>query len=93
MLDVGPQLAILWSRAMHGTTTLPNRMEAYECFCSFGEGPVDVAVRVADTADAQTFKADVWFIRDDTVVGIMRGLEGASSARLNRVANVMANRL
>jgi hypothetical protein len=88
VLDVGPQLAILWSRAMHGTTTLPNRMEAYERYGSFQEGPIDVAVRVGDIADAQTFMADVWFLHSGTVVGVMRGLEGASSASLNRVAEV-----
>jgi len=88
VLDVAPQLAILWSRALHDTTALPNRVESYEHFGPLGEGPVDIAVRVAESADAETFKADVWFMRGDTVVGIMRGLEGASSASLNRLAEV-----
>ena len=88
MLDVAPQLAILWSRAVHGTTALPNRMESYEHFGPLGEGPVELSVRVAESVGAETFKADVWFMRGDAVVGIMRGLEGASSASLNRLAEV-----
>ena len=49
--------------------------------------PIDVVVRTDAGTDANAFKADVWFLRAGEVLGWMRGLEGASSSQLNRLAD------
>ncbi|MDP6410837.1 MAG: SDR family oxidoreductase [Planctomycetota bacterium] len=86
VLDAAPQLAILWSRATHDTTSLPNHVADFEIFDEMGgEGEIEVIVRTLAEADAHTFKADVWFLREGAVVARMLGLEGSSSAELNRL--------
>ncbi len=86
VLDTAPQLAILWSRATHDTTALPNHVAEFEIFGDLGGGgEIEVVVRTLVEADAHTFKADVWFLREGQVVARMLGLEGSSSAELNRV--------
>ena len=47
--------------------------------------PERLVRRTLVEADAHTFKADVWFLREGQVVARMLGLEGSSSAELNRV--------
>jgi NAD(P)-dependent dehydrogenase (short-subunit alcohol dehydrogenase family) len=86
VLDTAPQLAILWSRATHDTTSLPNHVAEFELYGDLGPGDaIEVVVRTLAEADAHTFKADVWFLREGMVVARMSGLEGSSSAELNRL--------
>lgn len=86
MLDAAPQLAILWSRAMFDTTPLPNRIRSYHRYARLGPDPIRVVFRTTEPSDGSTFRADVWFLQKDRVIGFLEGLEGAGSARLNRLA-------
>jgi hypothetical protein len=45
-----------------------------------------VRFEVAQGADANGVKANVWFIRAGKVVGRMDGLEAVGNASLNRIA-------
>jgi len=91
VLDAGPQMAILWSRARFGTTPLPTRIASYRRYEPIGREPLEVRFEAAPGADGSSVSADVWFIRDGRVIGIMKGLEGAGSAELNRIAKVLAS--
>src|SRR5262249_51195085 len=75
LLDAAPQLAILWSRATHGTTPLPNHVETYHRYGPLGTGPVEMRWRVDPGHDGHTLKARVWFLKEGRVVGQMDGLE------------------
>lgn len=86
VLDVCPQFAMLWSRATFDTSPLPNRVAVYHRYGPLGDGPVEALFRVDATTDESSYKADVWLIRDNQVIGLMEGLEGAGSAALNRIA-------
>jgi hypothetical protein len=86
ILDVCPQLAMLWSRAVYDTSPLPNRISHLHCYGALAGGPIELLFRVDPISDENTYKADVWLIRDGRVVGLMEGLEGAGSAALNRIA-------
>jgi hypothetical protein len=85
VLDVGPQLATLWSQANHGTTILPSQIAAYRHYGPMEVGPVEAILRVRPGADGDLVRADVWFLQQGRVVGHMEGLEGAGSLELNRI--------
>jgi acyl transferase domain-containing protein/NADP-dependent 3-hydroxy acid dehydrogenase YdfG/NAD(P)H-dependent flavin oxidoreductase YrpB (nitropropane dioxygenase family) len=84
MLDVGPQLAALWSRARTDTMLLPSRLDRYRRYAEVGADPLEVYFRVTKT-DGHTVTADVWFVRDERVIGHMTQLESAGSRELNRI--------
>ncbi len=86
VLDAAPQLGMIWSRAVFDTSPLPNRVAKYHRFGPVGDGPLEALFRVDPASNEHGYKADVWLIRGDKVVGLMEGLEGAGSAALNRIA-------
>lgn len=92
VLDAAPQLAILWSRATHDATPLPNRVGRYHRFGPMGGDPIQVHYRVENGTDGNNYKASVWFIRDGRVLGMMEGLEGAGSQELNRITQPTSRR-
>ena len=89
VLDAGPQMAILWSRARFDTTPLPTRIAAYHRYGPIGSEPLEVRFEVAPGAEASAIKADVWFVRAGRVLGKMEGLEGAGSAERKRITGVL----
>ncbi|MBX7165577.1 MAG: SDR family NAD(P)-dependent oxidoreductase [Pirellulales bacterium] len=86
ILDAAPQLGMLWSRAVHDTSPLPNRVAVYHRFGPLGSEPVEALFRLDPSSNENWYKADVWLLRGNRVVGLMEGLEGAGSAALNRIA-------
>jgi NAD(P)-dependent dehydrogenase (short-subunit alcohol dehydrogenase family) len=90
VLDAGPQLAIVWSRATFDTTPLPNRVGVYHRYGALGGESLEVRLRVTHGCDGSTLLADVLFVRGGQVVGRMESLEGSASARLNRLAQESA---
>jgi hypothetical protein len=85
VLDVAPQLALLWSRALGGTSALPSRIASYRRYATLGDGPCEIALRVHPDTDGQIIKSDVWFLSRGRLLGEIRGLEGARSVELNRI--------
>ena len=84
-LDVGPQLAALWSRAHFDTTPLPSRVKSYDRYGSIGEEPFECILRTNNGSHGSSLNADVWFIRDGRVIGQFTGLECSGSHELNRI--------
>jgi hypothetical protein len=84
IVDAGPQAAILWSRAHHGTVALPNRVKAYHRYGPMNDGPVRMVWRIDPGSDAHEVRATVWFLQNEKVIGHLEGLEGAASAELVR---------
>jgi len=85
VLDAAPQMALLWSRAIHGTSMLPNRMGLYRRYGSLGDGPMELLLRADPETDPSNFRGDAWFIQNGRVVGFLGGLECAGTAALNRI--------
>ncbi|MCP4875300.1 MAG: SDR family NAD(P)-dependent oxidoreductase [Gammaproteobacteria bacterium] len=86
VLDCAPQLAILWSRAQHNSTSLPNAVSSYSCYGPMGNEPLDVYIRMDSTSGEQTYKAEAIFVRDGEILGKIERLEGAGSSDFNKVA-------
>ncbi len=84
-LDVGPQLAALWSRAHFDTTPLPGRVKSYERFGSIGEATFECIFRTNNGSHGSSLNANVWFVRDGRVIGRFTGLECSGSHELNRI--------
>jgi len=85
LLDAGPQLAMLWSRARFDTSPLPHRIAACHRFGPIGKEPLRIVFRTNGQTDRNAYRADVWYIRDGKVLAHVEGLEGAGSAALNRI--------
>ena len=84
-LDVGPQLAALWSRAHFDTTPLPSRVKAYDRYGAIGDAPFECIFRTNNGSHGSSLAADVWFVRDGKVIGRFIGLECSGSHELNRI--------
>ena len=85
ILDATAQLALLWSEITHDVVMLPTRAARYQAFGDLGSDPVEIRLRTRRTAERNTYKADIWIIREDVVLGHIEGLEGAGSSQLNRI--------
>jgi acyl transferase domain-containing protein/NAD(P)H-dependent flavin oxidoreductase YrpB (nitropropane dioxygenase family) len=85
MLDAGPQIATIWSRYHQDVTVLPNRIACYHRYGPLAGPPAEVAFRVSTGLDGQTYKGDVWYLRDGRVLGRIEGLEGSGTLELNRI--------
>jgi len=84
-LDVAPQIAALWARGHFGTTPLPFSVAAYHRYGPLGKEPLSCVFRTRDGSNGSSLVADVWFVRDNKVLGHMSGLECAGSTELNRI--------
>jgi acyl transferase domain-containing protein/NAD(P)H-dependent flavin oxidoreductase YrpB (nitropropane dioxygenase family) len=85
MLDAGPQIATIWSRYHQDVTVLPNRIACYHRYGPLAGPSAEVAFRVSTGLDGQTYKGDVWYLRDGRVLGRIEGLEGSGNLELNRI--------
>ena len=85
ILDATAQLALLWSEITHDIVMLPTRAARYQAFGDLGREPVEIRLRTRRTAERNTYKADIWIIREGVVLGHVEGLEGAGSSQLNRI--------
>jgi acyl transferase domain-containing protein/NAD(P)H-dependent flavin oxidoreductase YrpB (nitropropane dioxygenase family)/NAD(P)-dependent dehydrogenase (short-subunit alcohol dehydrogenase family) len=86
VLDSGPQLAILWSRAVHDTTALPTRIGSYRRFGPAPRGTLRCTFHVLESTE-EMVKANVCFADDaGRLVGLLEGLECTCSRSLNRLA-------
>ncbi|HEV8198850.1 MAG TPA: SDR family NAD(P)-dependent oxidoreductase [Candidatus Polarisedimenticolia bacterium] len=85
MLDAGPQIATIWSRYHQDVTVLPNRIACYHRYGPLAGPPAEVLFRVSTGLDGQTYKGDVWYLRDGRVLGRIEGLEGSGTLELNRI--------
>jgi hypothetical protein len=94
LLDLGPQLAILWSRAAHGTTPLPVRFGTVRCGRTVGStSELGLRFRVRPGADAACQVADFEVRNPDGTVRLaVAGLEGAATVALNRLTGSGAAR-
>ncbi len=84
MIDIGPQLAALWSRAQTDTMLLPSRLAHYRRYGALNGDPLECYFRVI-SSDESTLTANVWFVRDGLVLGYFSNLECAGSRELNRI--------
>jgi NAD(P)-dependent dehydrogenase (short-subunit alcohol dehydrogenase family) len=85
VVDAGPQLALIWSQLFRDTVMLPTRVARYTSFAPLGFGPLEMYLRIHDAKDSSAYRADVWVVRDGTVLSHMEGLEGVGSSQLNRI--------
>jgi NAD(P)-dependent dehydrogenase (short-subunit alcohol dehydrogenase family) len=94
LLDLGPQLAILWSRETHGTTTLPMRFGAVRRGWATGDpARLTLRFRVRPGAHATWQVADFEVLNADGSERLaVTGLEGAGTSSLNRLATTGAAR-
>ena len=87
LLDVGPQLAIVWARVNHDRTALPSRFGRVRRF-GLGpiEGPVQVTWRMREAPHAAAVAYDVYF---HDAQGQLRlaceDMEGTMTSALNRL--------
>ena len=87
LLDVGPQLAIVWARVNHDRTALPSRFGRVRRF-GLGpiEGPVQVTWRMREAPHAAAVAYDVYF---HDAKGQLRlaceDMEGTMTSALNRL--------
>ncbi|RMF86544.1 MAG: hypothetical protein D6736_14865, partial [Nitrospinota bacterium] len=90
LLDCGFQLAILWERAYHDMTPLPNRFKLYHRFGSPSGSPVRCSLRAWSREGGHNLLTDVYFQETTTgrVIGILEGMEFSCSQALNRLAQV-----
>lgn len=84
IIDVGPQLAALWSRATTDTMLLPSRVASFRRYATVGSDPLECYFRVTKT-DGSTVTADVRFVRDGQIICQFTQLECAGSRELNRI--------
>jgi acyl transferase domain-containing protein/NAD(P)H-dependent flavin oxidoreductase YrpB (nitropropane dioxygenase family)/NAD(P)-dependent dehydrogenase (short-subunit alcohol dehydrogenase family) len=82
--DCGPQLVMLWARAVEGISALPVRFGRYTCYDS--GSPARCVVRIVEKFDGGTVRADVFFLdREGRVAGRVDDLETSGSQALNRL--------
>ena len=88
IVDVAPQLAIVWSRMKYGMTAIPNR---FGTATRFGKGPMtgpmNVALRVRPSSDPCNLIYDAtFFAADGSVRLFLEECNSACSERLNKIA-------
>ncbi len=87
LMDVPPQLAIVWSRVNHEMTALPAAFGSVRRYAGNAEGPLRLALRMRSAPHDNAVVYDAWFIdRNGRVRLEMLQLEGTMSAALNRLA-------
>ncbi|ULQ46383.1 SDR family NAD(P)-dependent oxidoreductase [Flagellatimonas centrodinii] len=93
LLDLPPQLAIVWSRIHHDMTALPSAIGRVQRFAGKANGPLKLALRMLPDEQAQSIRYDAWIIDGDGRVRLaIERFEGHMSAALNRLAGEAAPR-
>jgi len=54
---------------------------------------MEILLRMASSASAQSYLADVWFVRDNQLLAKIEGLEGAGNSDLNRLCGRVPDEL
>ena len=87
LLDVGPQLAIVWARVNHDRTALPSRFGRIRRFGSEPiTGPVQVSLRMREAPHAAAVLYDVMFHDADGRLRLAcEDMEGTMTSALNRL--------
>lgn len=87
LLDVPPQLAIVWSRLHHDTTALPAKLGAVVRYGTVPPStPLQCLFRV-NSADATSCNYDAWYVDDRGAVYLqMQNIESTCNPSLNRLA-------
>ncbi|TJY56718.1 SDR family NAD(P)-dependent oxidoreductase [Sinimarinibacterium sp. CAU 1509] len=87
LMDVPPQLAIVWSRKHHEMTALPSAFGSIRRYRGSAAGPLRLLMRMRPAPHEHAVIYDAWFVdADGRVVLEMLQLEGTMSAALNRLA-------
>jgi len=88
LVDAAPQLAIVWSRARHGTTALPTRFGSVERFGTTRPGePLALYVRVSSFEGGAALVYDALLVDEQGKVRVsMSDIESSCSTSLNRIA-------
>lgn len=87
LVDVPPQLAIVWSRVYHQTTALPSRLGAVVRYGSAPPaGPLRCLFRIT-SADSTSCNYDAWYVDGSGAVYLqMQAIESTCNSSLNRLA-------
>jgi hypothetical protein len=87
-LDAGPQLAMIWSRALHRTSALPSRFAMLRRFRAF-EPSVEgrCHFQVLPQSTPETIVSNVYYVgTDGRLILALEGLESTCSQALNRLS-------
>ncbi|MEC9408377.1 MAG: SDR family NAD(P)-dependent oxidoreductase [Pseudomonadota bacterium] len=87
LLDVGPQLAIVWARVTHDRTALPSRFGRVRRFGAGAiSGPVQVTLRMREAPHAAAVAYDVYFHDAEGQLRLAcEDMEGTMTSALNRL--------
>ncbi|MCP6761110.1 MAG: SDR family NAD(P)-dependent oxidoreductase [Fischerella sp. CENA71] len=88
LIDVAPQLAIVWARSQRGTTALPSRFGSVKRFGqSIRYSPLQIALRV-NRFDDHSLNYDAVFIDENGYVRLhLKDIESTCNTALNRLAS------
>jgi NAD(P)-dependent dehydrogenase (short-subunit alcohol dehydrogenase family) len=88
LIDVAPQLAIVWARVQRGTTALPARFGSVKRFGqSMPHSPLQIAFRV-NRFDDHSLNYDAVFIDENGYVRLhLKDIESTCNTALNRLAS------
>ncbi len=94
LLDLAPQLAIVWSRVQHDMTALPSAFGRVQRFAgAHRDQPLRLALRMLPEEQANAIRYDAWFVDAQGRVALaMERCEGHMSAALNRLAGEASQR-
>jgi NAD(P)-dependent dehydrogenase (short-subunit alcohol dehydrogenase family) len=93
VFDSGLQLLLLWTRARLDKTTLPSRFLRYRRFGSLSDTKLLCHVHVLERSRDPLFYLDISFVGPDgRLRGLLEGMEGTSSLKLNRLVGTHAGR-
>jgi NAD(P)-dependent dehydrogenase (short-subunit alcohol dehydrogenase family) len=85
VVDSGPQLAILWSRAFKDMTALPSNLQSYRRYGSLSGSALRCYFQVLPSSTDHALHASVFFTSPDgRLLGLLEGLESTCSRGLNR---------
>ena len=89
LLDLPPQLAIVWSRVHHDMTALPSAFGRVTRYAGGDRsGPLKLAMRMLPDDQPQSVRYDAWITdAQGRVLVAMERCEGHMSAALNRLAD------
>jgi acyl transferase domain-containing protein/NAD(P)-dependent dehydrogenase (short-subunit alcohol dehydrogenase family) len=87
LLDLPPQLAIVWSRTQHGMTALPSGFGRIQRYAGADlSAPLRLRLRMLE-GNGPSLRYDAWLLdADNRVHLVLENAEGAMSEALNRLA-------
>jgi hypothetical protein len=86
VLDVAPQLAMVWSHHQFETDPLPTALACYVRLGELTTGPITVRLRVEPGAHGDGLVANAWFLREGHVLAYLEGMECAAVTARHRPA-------